>query len=561
MSHRTSHDVVILGSGLGGTVLAAILARHGHRVLLLERGAHPRFALGEALPLRASLLLWMLGERFGVPEIGHLSDARRIARHVTPMCGVERAVGFVHHREGRRPDPRQSRLLVPPSTPLTSQSHLYRRDVDLYMLNAAEVHGADYRERTAVTRLVLGGNGVRLWTDRGEEIRARFLVDASGDFGVASALGLAEEPTRLRTRSRTIFAHFHGVRPWDDTLEPGDPGTSPGCSARWSEGTLHHVFDGGWLWVIPFDNHPEARNPLCSVGLTLDLGKHPATGRPPERELLDVIDRFPGVAAHLQGAEPVTGWGATGRLQRSARSSVDQRTFLLGEAYGVVDPLASSGLTSTFETIHALAPRLLQALDDDHFAPARFAHPDRLQAARLDADDRMAHGCYVAFADARLWNAWHRLWLASTLLGDLRLLGACLGFLERRDPAALSRLDDDPLPGRAAPGEDAVQDLLRAGELVMDRAAAGEIALGRAGDLVLAAIADAGWLPPIHGWANPDERHLDLLPDRLARLVEWGRTAAPPSIRRHVDFDPAVLGTPAAAEQEGERPAGLSEVA
>lgn len=560
MSDRTIHDVVILGSGLGGTVLAAILARHGHRVLLLEPGAHPRFALGEVMPPQGAMLLWILGERFGVPEIRHLSSIGTIDSHVTPMCGVQRSSGFVYHRDGRRQDPRQSHLLVPPSTPLTSATHLYRPEVDLYMLNAAEVHGADYRERTAATRLELGGDGVRLWTDAGEEIRARFLVDASGDGApVATALGLREEPTRLRTRSRTIFTHFHGVRPWDEMLRPGE---APGCSARWSEGTLHHVFDGGWLWVIPFDNHAAARNPLCSVGLTLDAGKHPDTGQPPERELLDVVDRFPGIAAHLQGAEPVTRWMKTGRLQRSATGSVAPRTFLLGGAYGFVDTLYGRGLASTFETIHALAPRLLRALDDDDFAPGRFAHADRLQAALLDDDDRLVHRSYVTFADFRLWNAWSRLWLASELVGELRLLDACREHLATRDPAALARLDDDPLPGRAAPGEDALQDLLREGGRVMDLAAAGEISLGRAGDGVLAALAEASWLPPVHAWADPDERHVDLGPAELASLIDWGRTTAPLAMGRAFELDPTVLGAPPEAqEQERQKPAGLWEVA
>ena len=49
-----------------------------------------------------------------------------------------------------------------------------------------------------------------------------------------------------------------GVTP----LEQVDPDARPYSHPyRMSEGTLHHMFDGGWMWVIPFNNHPEHTNP------------------------------------------------------------------------------------------------------------------------------------------------------------------------------------------------------------------------------------------------------------------------------------------------------------
>ncbi|MCY3969170.1 MAG: NAD(P)-binding protein, partial [Acidobacteria bacterium] len=41
-------EVVIAGGGFGGSVLARALHAQGRDVLLLERGRHPRFALGES---------------------------------------------------------------------------------------------------------------------------------------------------------------------------------------------------------------------------------------------------------------------------------------------------------------------------------------------------------------------------------------------------------------------------------------------------------------------------------------------------------------------------------
>jgi len=48
MTPPKKYDTIIIGSGIGGTSLAAILARHGKKVLMIEKGRHPRFAIGEA---------------------------------------------------------------------------------------------------------------------------------------------------------------------------------------------------------------------------------------------------------------------------------------------------------------------------------------------------------------------------------------------------------------------------------------------------------------------------------------------------------------------------------
>ena len=43
---RGSYDVIIVGAGPAGSSAAAILAEHGHRVLVLEREKFPRYHIG-----------------------------------------------------------------------------------------------------------------------------------------------------------------------------------------------------------------------------------------------------------------------------------------------------------------------------------------------------------------------------------------------------------------------------------------------------------------------------------------------------------------------------------
>src|SRR5437764_398849 len=115
MQESERFDVAILGAGIGGTMLAAILARQGKKVLILEKGSHPRFAVGEALLPQSTLLMWILAHRFDVPETQHLPRPHPLPKHVAPTCGVKRALGFLYHEEGQRQDPLKSNLLIAPS--------------------------------------------------------------------------------------------------------------------------------------------------------------------------------------------------------------------------------------------------------------------------------------------------------------------------------------------------------------------------------------------------------------------------------------------------------------
>lgn len=552
MKDSGRYDVAILGTGLAGTMLGAILAKHGHRVVMVEKGSHPRFAIGEATLPQSSLWTWILGERFGIPEIRHLARTDAIYRHVGPSCGLKRVIGFLYHNDGERQDPHQGNLLVPPVQPLTMESHLFRQDVDLYMLNVAVGYGAVYHEKTDVRQFDIDGDGVTLSTDKGE-IRARYLVDGSGYRSpVAERFGLREKPSTLETQSRSIFNHFQGTKLYDDILKPGE---SPGLSARWSDGTLHHVFEGGWFWVIPFNNYPGSENPLCSIGLTLNLKRHPADGTPPEKEFFDIVSRFPSIAEHFEGAQPIREWVSTGRLQYSSTASSGPRYFLLAHAHGFVDALYSRGLINSFEVIHALAGPLMEALAADDFAPERFAAVGRLQEAGLRSGDRMVASSYRAFPSYSTWNAWLRIWLVGKFFGDLRLFSSCMHYLESHDPATFDMLLKDPLPLSQPEGANEVDDLFLYGEALMKRVEAGEIPADAAAEQILGRFETAQCLPPVHAWSDPAANHLDYLPEKLMRTVQWGMTESPAYLRHRLfAWNPAPLMAggppPAAAEAD-----------
>ena len=62
---RKHFQVVVVGSGFAGSLIAMIARRLGYTTALIERGRHPRFAIGESSTPLANLLL-TLADKMGV---------------------------------------------------------------------------------------------------------------------------------------------------------------------------------------------------------------------------------------------------------------------------------------------------------------------------------------------------------------------------------------------------------------------------------------------------------------------------------------------------------------
>ena len=429
-------DVLILGAGFAGTVLATVLGRHGLKVLVLEEGEHPKFAIGESTTPEFTLRMCLAAHRFDVPELAHLTNFYAIRDNLGSSHGVKRSFSFLYHREGREQTPRESLQVPTLHPPIGPDAHLFRQDVDAYYLAVAIRYGVTIVQRARVTHLDVDGKEACARTEKHGEFRARYLVDAGGMRSpLAAALDLRENPTRYQTRSRAIYTHFIDVRPYDRV---GGPRQAHRLPYPHSQSTLHHLFDGGWMWVIPFNNHPRATNPLCSVGLLLDVERFPRRDDlSPEAELLSFIRRFPSVARQFERAEPVRNTIATGRLQYSSRRVVGERWCLTSHAGAFIDPLFSSGLPITISTITLLADALLKAFRDDDFSLERFAAVEEFVQQSFAQFDRVVSASYVSFRDFELWNAWGRIYLTGVLFGALSPMRCYLKDLDTGDRAAL----------------------------------------------------------------------------------------------------------------------------
>jgi tetracycline 7-halogenase / FADH2 O2-dependent halogenase len=424
--------------------------------------------------------------------------------------------------------------------PFGPESHLMRADVDQYLFRAAQKYGATAFEGSRVTRLDIQSDGVEMEVATPDGVRmlkADYVIDASGRQSLlADRLGLREEPCRFKTNSRTLFTHMTGVRPYDEvdpeTLQP----------TPWHEGTLHHLFDGGWVWVIPFNNHPGSSTDSVSVGLTLDNVRHPkVSGETPEDEWSRFLASQPSIAAQFRDAQLVFPWISTARTQFSSSRTVGDRWILMSHAAGAIDALFSRGMSNTMAVIEAFVPTFLSARLEKDYRAERFAYVDTLSQTILDNNDKLVAGSYIAFRHFDLWRAWSKMWFLAWNLGVIRVAGSYYRYIETGDEAIFDELHRGELPGTFAPEAPSAQAQFDACYELMEKVESG----ARTVDSIIPEMADIlgdGEASPaplnlhdvLRQWHDGSEANQKL-------LYDWGRTASPLGMRKWFQYDRATI--------------------
>jgi len=436
------HDVAIIGSGIAGSMLAAILAKKGVNVIVIDAGTHPRFAVGESMVPESGILLNILAQRYDIPELAYPGDIDKITKHIgTSAAGIKLAFSFAWNEEGVEHNPEH---MV--STPVIApEAHLFRQDIDAYYVSVAAKLGAKFIHQRRVSKIAPHANGVTLDLSDDRIIEASFVVDAAGFRSpLADELGLRDGAREMQTNTRSLFTHMVGVELYEEAISVQSEHGSP---THLAQSTLHQMFKGGWLWIIPFNNHPFSTNPLCSVGLQLDISEHgPSTD--PEAEFNSFLAKHPSIQKHFKNAQRVREWTVAPRINYTSKSSTGDRYCLLGHAVGFVDPLFSRGLVNTFESINRLAPKIVDSVRSGVWDKSSLSSYEEYSLEVVRVNDRLVANSYTAFDSFALWNAWFRVWISGSYIGVLRLRKVYSDFMQDRDEAKLNRaFEEASFPG------------------------------------------------------------------------------------------------------------------
>ncbi|MEV6009398.1 tryptophan 7-halogenase [Streptomyces sp. NPDC051976] len=530
-STTESCDVLIVGSGLAGSVSAAILARQGKKVVLVDAATHPRMAIGESMTPQLIEWLHILAVRFDVPELKHLLDIKSITEHIGPFHGRKQSFGFIKHDVGKEPDPREANMFVIPKA-LTEAGHLFRQDTDTYYFNVAVKYGAVARQNWRVSNLDFDDDGVTVTGQNGEVFRAKYLIDASGFRSLlAEKFDLREQPARFKHHARSMFTHYIGVKPFDD-VSHHPVSLRPPAASPWGGGTLHHLIERGWFWIIPFNNYKDSKNPIISVGLTMDERTYPKPKDiTPEEEFQGFLDKYPAVKRQFEGAHRVREWVSTDRLQYSSKQSIGYRWCLMSHAAGFLDPLFSRGLSNTFEVVYALMSRLLPAIDDDDFTTERFEYVETIERGLLHFNDELVNSSYISFSHFPLWNAVFRVWAAYLTPGVMRLSRARQQYTLTGDVKWLDDLEKSPNPGLWWPNSPEYRQIVDTMAEVCEKYEAGDMDGDTAAGIIFDALRASDEVNPVFKWADPDVKFVFPSTAMMAKFMYWASVKAPGEMR------------------------------
>ena len=526
------YEVAILGSSISGTLLAAVLARHRVRVGVFDGGTHPRFAIGEATVPETTTHLRIMAQLFDVPEIERMASFFELRDGVGSSHGIKRGFSFCHHRERRPHLPAESNQTATLSPPFGPDSHWFRQDTDQYMLNVAAHYGAEVHQATAIKDFTVHSDGLMLSSDRGD-FHAQFVVDAAGS---ASPFGkkmkIRDTTTRLATQSRGIFTHMVGVGSWDALVGF----ESHGMPYRMDQTTLHHYFDGGWMWVIPFNNHQQATNPLCSVGVMFDCTKHPQAGRPASEEFAAFLARYPTIAEQFKAARATRDWVSSPRIQYSSSRLAANRYFALPHAAVFIDPLFSTGLNLTAHAVNVLGEILIDSFEQGQVDSERLGALEARILEKASVYDRLVATSFKAFRSFALWNAWYRVWEIGAYFNTLGAMKCLLAHAESGDRAHLRARFGEPYGAPLGFGVEGYAQLFEAAVAAVERVDRGDCEEAAGLQAIYAALDAFDALPAFLARRDPKDRTAGALTvDRLLHAFVWGKTRAPLHTRHYYD--------------------------
>ncbi len=312
-------SVAIIGAGPAGSALAYYLGRAGLRVALYDRRTRPPIVVGESLVPAT------------IPFLRELGIEDEVKRYSTVKNGATFVLGPDEVRSFRFAEVRGAKIRYAYNVP---------RDLfDASLANVAQRSGVRIVRETAKLERVPGTDRVALSAETLAASDGFFdgppdlIVEAGGRTRLLP--NLLELPYETGSRKDTaLFAHCDGV----PEVVPGDV----------------HVdrLDRGWSWRIPLPGK-------MSVGLVIDSDHIETFGEGSAEQFDNYLKHDPAIAR----------WGGAPRrlspvMRYSAYQLVTTRAVgdgwvLLGDSFGFVDPVFSSGLLLAFDGAKQLSKAIL----------------------------------------------------------------------------------------------------------------------------------------------------------------------------------------------------------
>ncbi len=383
-----STDVIVIGGGPAGSTASTLLAQHGCKVMLFERERFPRFHIGESL----------IPETYWVLRRLNMLDKMKKSHFIKKF-----SVQFVN-ANGKLSAPFYFHDNKPHECSQTWQ--VARSEFDLMMLRNAEEHGVEVHEATRVLEVLFDGAraiGVRIQKEDGtvEEIHAKVVVDASG------------QSAMLQSRFK--------LRLWDPVLNKGavwtywegayrDTGKDEGATL-----VIQTPNKQGWFWYIPLHND------VMSVGVVAPFD-YLFKGRGSHEQIYtEEVAACPAVTERLSKAKRVTGYFATKDYSYRAKQCAGDGWVLVGDAFGFLDPLYSSGVLLALKSGELAADAIAEGIKKNDLSAAQLGKWGDMFNKGVDRMRRLVCEYYDGFSFGKFVKNFPHLknTVTDLLIGDL----------------------------------------------------------------------------------------------------------------------------------------------
>lgn len=333
-------DVLVIGGGPAGSSVAALLAKQGVEVVLLEKASHPRPQVGESLIPH----VWKYADQTGASPLIEREGFVAKAGGITVWNGKISRIAFSEFGFTR------------------PALHVERDVFDELLLKHAESLGVKVFQQIAVREADLSLNHPQVkYLDRrggdGNEgsIDCRFVIDASGSSAVLAGQFKSKRLVDSRMRFLSLWGHFKNSR------YVAADGRSYAASevGKVKPVTFVTSFEDGWIWHI-------AMRQYTSVGLVINTDRARAMDKEQrERFFLGTLKTAPYLDNLLDCAEYLP----ESFSQRPDYSYYSTRLcgenfYCIGDAASFVDPIYSHGVLNAFYNASITALAITESLKD-----------------------------------------------------------------------------------------------------------------------------------------------------------------------------------------------------
>ena len=395
MNTHHNYDTIVIGGGPAGSTVATLVAEQGHRVLLLERTTTPQFKIGESL---IPATYWTF------KRLGMLEKLR--ASHFPQKYSVQ-----FYSRSGKASNPFYFFQTNPHDSAVTWQ--VLRSEFDQMLLDNAKEKGVEIRRGIGVREVLFEGDtatGVVTQNVDGtrETLNATVIVDSTGQRSlIGRQLNLNTTEPNLKMAS--LFTHYEGGH--------RDEGINEGATL-----ILHTEEKDSWFWSIPL---PYNRTSIGVVG-ELDYllqNRRDTDGKLNTQKIFtEELAKCAPLQQRLEGANQLFPIQSTKDFSYRASRIAGNNWVLVGDAFGFLDPVYSTGLFLALKSGEMAADVIIEAFHKNDFSEAQLGSFGPAFVNGMEAFRKLVYAFYTKeFSFARFLSEYpeHQGGIVDILSGDV----------------------------------------------------------------------------------------------------------------------------------------------